>query len=139
MALMTSVAPRICDTDLPNNYSAALKHPKREQWIKAAQVEMDDLKRRNVFQLVIKTPDIKPIPCQCVFDRKRNKHGNTIRHRGSVVAKGFKQGFWVDVYEIVSLVIRYTTVRIIFQIINNNAWKILRIDVRRALLYGELD
>ena len=70
---------------------------------------MNDLRRRDVFELVTRTPDVKPIPCRWVFDRKRDKYGNVIRHRGRVVTKGFKQRFVIDFYEIFSPVIGYTT------------------------------
>lgn len=139
VALMTRYALGITESDLPESFKAALTHPEREQWIEAAKTEMDDLHRGNVFELVTRTPDITPIPCRWVFNRKRDKYGNIIRHRGRVVAKGFKQRFGVDFYEIFSPVIRYTTVRIVFQMVNENEWRIIRIDVRRAFLYGLLD
>lgn len=71
-----------------------------------------------------------------MFDRRRDKHGNVLRHRGRVVAKGFKQRVGVDFYVIFSPVISYSTVRIVFEIFNEYEWKIIRIDVRRAFLYG---
>ena len=139
IALLTRMALGITDSDLSDTYKQALQHCEKSEWLTAAATEMDDLKRRGVIELVPPPENAKALPCRWVFDRKRDNAGNILRHRARVVAKGFKQKFGINFVEIFAPVVRYTTVRIVFAMVTEYMWVIIRIDVRRAFLYGKLE
>ena len=62
----------------------------RSDWIKwkeAINVELNSLKKRDVFGPIVRTPyDVKPVGHKWVFVRKRNEHGNVVRYKAWLVA-----------------------------------------------------
>ena len=139
IALLTRYALGISDSNLPDNYKEAIQHPEKDKWVEAMRKELEDLKRRNVLEITTAPKGIKTIPCRWVYDRKRNSIGDILRHRARLVAKGFMQRYGIHFIEVFCPVVKYTTVRLVFAIATNNNWIIIRIDVRRAFLYGLLD
>ena len=139
IALLTRYALGISDTNLPDSYIEAMDHPEKDKWIEAMRTELDELKRRQVLELTKAPKGVKTIPCRWVFDRKKNSIGDILLNRARLVAKGFLQRYGVHFIEVFSPVVKYTTVRIVFAIATHNDWIIIRIDVRRAFLYGLLD
>lgn len=114
MALLTRFAFGIVESDINDGYEEAMRHLEREKWIEAMNNEINDINRSGVIELVLPTGGRKPIPCRWDFDRKRNKSRDTLRWRARLVGKGFKQRFGIELIDVLSTVVRYTTGRITF-------------------------
>ena len=63
----------------------------REQWLKAAQDEIQSLVENGTFELVRLPPGRKAIGSRWVFRVKRNADGSIEWYKGRLVAKGFSQ------------------------------------------------
>jgi hypothetical protein len=60
------------------------------RWKEAIEVELNSLKKRNVFTDVIPTPSrIFPIGFKWVFIQKRNENNEVVRYKVRLVAQGF--------------------------------------------------
>ena len=55
---------------VPISYKIAIKHSK---WRDAIQKEINVWKKRNVFDLVTKTPSMKPVPVKWLLTEKKDK------------------------------------------------------------------
>lgn len=117
-------------------YKDILKMPseKQEEWRAACREELESLRKRKVFELVLPPKGRKVIKNRWVFDLKSDG-----RKKARLVAKGFSQVEGIDYDEIFSPVVRYETVRMMIALAALKDWHISGLDVKTAFLYGELD
>ncbi|KAL1195003.1 Retrovirus-related Pol polyprotein from transposon RE2 [Cardamine amara subsp. amara] len=89
------VALEIMDTCEDLEPTSIYECTQRNDWIKwkeAINVELNSLKKKNVFGPIIRTPlEIKPVGHKWVFVRKRNENNEIVRHKARLVAQGFTQ------------------------------------------------
>ena len=64
--------------------------------------------------------------------------GRADKFKARLVVKGFTQ-VGVDYTEIFSLVVKYTTIRIIFALVAQFNWELEQMDVKTTFLHGELE
>jgi hypothetical protein len=81
----------------------------KSEWLDTCHGELEDLRKRHVYDLVDLPAGRKAITNKWVFLIKADG-----RKQARLVAKGFSQVEGVDYNEIFSLVIRYETVRMMF-------------------------
>jgi hypothetical protein len=96
--------------------------------------EVKALNDRDVWELVDRPNDRKPIRCRWVYSIKSDK-----RKRARLVAKGFSQIPGIDFDETFSPVARFETVRLLLATAALEDWEIEALDVKTAFLYGALD
>ena len=61
-----------------------------EKWKEAIQAELNCLAKREVFGLVVPTPEnVKPVGYRWVFVRKRNENNEIVRYKARLVTQGF--------------------------------------------------
>lgn len=77
------------------------------------------------------------VGCRWVFKIKHNSNGFVQRYKVRLVAKGFQQTPKVDYFEIFSLVVKYTTIKVNLSVVVNRNWDIRQIDVNNAFLNGD--
>ncbi|KAL1219805.1 Retrovirus-related Pol polyprotein from transposon TNT 1-94 [Cardamine amara subsp. amara] len=123
--------------------TSILECTQRSDWIKwkeAINVDLNSLRKRNVFGPIIRTPfDIKPVGHKWVFVRKRNEHGEIVRHKAQLVAQGFSQRPGIDYEETYSPVVDATTFRFLISLAIRENLDLRLMDVVTAYLYGPLD
>ncbi|KAL1223093.1 Retrovirus-related Pol polyprotein from transposon TNT 1-94 [Cardamine amara subsp. amara] len=123
--------------------TSILECTQRSGWIKwkeAINVELNSLRKRNVFGPIIRTPfDIKPVGHKWVFVRKKNEHGEIVRHKARLVAQGFSQRPGIDYEETYSPVVDTTTFRFLISLAIRENLDLRLMDVVTAYLYGPLD
>ena len=73
-----------------------------------------------------------------VFKTKLKEDGTIDRYKARLVARGFSQIPGLDFGETFSLVIKHTTIRLIFSLAVTLGWKMRQLDVKNAFLHGVL-
>jgi hypothetical protein len=80
------------------------------RWKEAIEVELNSLKKRNVFTDVIPTPSrIFPIGFKWVFIQKRNENNEVVRYKVRLVAQGFMKRLGINFNETYSPVMNGIT------------------------------
>jgi hypothetical protein len=73
---------------LPRNYGALTNHPERNEFLKACDVEIHNLDKRDTFKIVDKPSNLFIVPLMWVFDYKFDDNGFLLRHRSRIVVRG---------------------------------------------------
>ena len=121
----------MCTTTVP----LALADP---QWKKAMDADYQALIHNHTWDLVPFFDDMNVVQCKWVFRIKFKVDGSLDKYKARLVAKGFQQTLGVDLFETFSLVIKASTIHIVFTLAVSKGWNIQQIDVNNAFLNGEL-
>ena len=99
--------------------------------------EMEALTSRETWELVSVLTDVVIIGYCWVFTLKYRLDGSVDRYKARLVAKGYTQTYGID-FEKFSLVARMNSIMILFSIAINLSWPLFQLDVKNAILYGDL-
>ena len=113
-----------------------IQHPK---WQEAMNEELMAIEKNNAWQLTDLPKGHKAIDVKWLYKIKVKANGEIDRYKARLVAKGFEQREGYDYEEIISLVARIETVRLIIALAAQRKWKIHQMDVKSAFLNGPLD
>ena len=102
------------------------------------EVEFGALLVNGTWSLCPRPPNRKIIQNKWVFRLKQKADGSIDRQKARLVAKGFDQEDGVDYTKTFSLVIKPTTIRVIFTLAVHFNWFIHQLDVSNAFLHGSL-
>jgi hypothetical protein len=80
----------------------------------------------------------RPISLKWVFKLKHDEHGEVIKHKAHLVAKGYVQRQGIDFEEVFAPVARMELVKVILCLAAHFNWVIHHIDVKSAFLNGGL-
>ena len=125
------------DESEPKTFKEAMESPDREKWLKAVKLELTNMKKRGVWEVVKKStipPNRQLIGCRWVFKIKADG-----THRARLVAQGFSQIPGVDYTENFAPVLKDESLRVIL------VYKVVKkaeseqINVETAFLYGDLE
>ena len=124
----------------PQTIRDALDAPDANEWRAAMDIEIENMRRLNVFKTVSRPPDTNIITPRWVFHRKF-ENGALVKHKARLVARGFTQTSGVDYNEahLYAPVMRLESFRILLSIA---AWfdlDLRQFDVSAAYLHGEID
>ncbi|MBW0465878.1 hypothetical protein O181_005593 [Austropuccinia psidii MF-1] len=81
-----SSLPLAKDINIPEHLGQALGGPRQGDWRKAFMVELEQIKNRDVWDVINKTPGMTTIVHWWVFDIKRNNNGMVERFKARMVA-----------------------------------------------------
>ena len=124
----------------PRTYDEALQSPYSKQWEQAIQSEYAQLKKLGVFEWVDELPKgKKAIGSRIVFKEKLDGHGNRVKFKARIVAKGFSQVPGEDFTETFSSVAKFNTLQIFLTLAAFMDYEIHQVDVVTAYLRGNLD
>lgn len=127
----------------PQTYKEAINSSEKEQWIDAIRVELDVIRDKQVYTVVerAKIPmgskRANIIDSRWVFKKKTDETGS-IKYKGRLVIRGFKDKHNYDLRETYAPVSRISLIRAFFSIANKYNYAIKQLDVETAFLYGEL-
>jgi hypothetical protein len=109
-------------------------------WKEAIQAELNSLAKREVFGLVVQTPEgVSPVGYKWVFVRKRNEKNEIVRYKARLVAQGFLQKPGIDYEETYSPVMDAITFRFLISLVVTESLDMRLMDVVTTYLYGLLD
>lgn len=116
-----------------------LKSEQRKSWQEAMEVEMTNLKKRQVWDLVASQPNQNVLGNRWVFDLKRDEKGNITRYKARLVAQGFGQIKGINFDETFSPVVNFSIIRLFFSLlVVCLKWTHIQCDVTCAYLYAPL-
>ena len=101
--------------------------------------EMDSMHINKFWTLENVPTGVKPIGYKWIFKRKSSADGKGITFKARLVAKGFRQRPRVDYDETFSLVAMLKSIRILLAIVAYHDYEIWQMDVKTALLNGDLE
>jgi hypothetical protein len=128
----------LLDNDESMTYTKAMMGPNSEKWIRAIESEIESMHDNQVWNLVDPIDGVRPIGCKWVLKKKTNKDGNVHIYKARLVAKGFKQIHGIDYDETFSPITMLKFVWILLAIDAYFDYEIWQIDVKMALLNGNL-
>ena len=117
----------------PRNYSEAMTSSHSNDWKQAVKRELDSMRTKRVWEVVPRTKQ-KPIGMRWVFKAKQDEHGNVIKFKGRLVAKGFAQRYGIDFFDVWAPVARYTTIRALLAFAAKEDLTLRQLDVDTAFL-----
>ena len=123
----------------PQTLQEALSSLEGADWLDAIVSEVTSLLEKGTFQVVDIPAHLTPVSTKWVFKRKVDAFGNFLKYKARLVAKGFLQKFGVDYFDIFSPVTKLATLRVLLSLVASHDLELRHVDVRTALLNGELD
>ena len=73
-----------------------------------------------------------------MFAKKRNEHGQVVRHKARLIAKGFKHKFGVAFFETYSPVVNMNSIRVVLAVVVANGYVTEELDADTAFLNSDL-
>ncbi|XP_057744896.1 uncharacterized mitochondrial protein AtMg00820-like [Arachis stenosperma] len=136
----TFLAKTVNNIDLtketPTIVQQALQCP---YWKESMDNEIKALYKYNTWTLIDPPLNATIVGCKWVFAVKKNQHGEILRYKDRLVAKGFHQIEGIDYEEAYSSVVRPITIRIIITIALTQGWVTRQFDFDNAFLNGKLE
>ena len=82
-----------------------------ENWMISMQEELNQFKRNEVWELVLRPSNQSVIGTKWVFRNKMDENDIIVRNKARLVAQGFNQEEWIDYEETFALVARLEVIR----------------------------
>ena len=120
----------------PKTFKEAMKRPDADQWLTAAQDEIQAHLDNGTWELVQLPPGRRAIGSRWVFKIKRQADGSIERYKGRVVAKGFSQRPGLDFEETFAPTTKWAALRTIFAIAALEDLELESVDISTAYLNG---
>lgn len=126
------------DPNEPQTAEEAVQSKNKNEWLKAMVEEYESLKKNNTWTLVEAPRDKKILNTKWVFKKEINQTEKSIRYKARLVVKGCAQTAGIDYKEIYSLVVKYSSLRMLFAIATKKNLNIDHMDIKTAYLHGDL-
>jgi hypothetical protein len=119
----------------PASYHDAILH---SEWQRTMAEEIATLEWTDTWDLVPCPPRVCPITYKWVYKVKTRYDGSLERYKARLVARGFQPEQGRDYDETFAPVAHMTTIRTLLTVASVREWFISQLDVRSAILSGEL-
>ncbi|KAJ3546984.1 hypothetical protein NMY22_g1838 [Coprinellus aureogranulatus] len=123
---------------IPLTLAEALAGPDGPKWRAALGDEIRSLNENDVFEVVPIPAGVVPVTSKPVMTIKTNEHGEVVRYKVRIVARGFTQVKGVDFSETFSPVANLESIRIIVALAAMFDLELDQMDVKTAYLNGIL-
>ena len=129
---------RISDDDVPKTYEEAVTGPEANEWKQAIAEEMTSHKSNNTFSVVKLEEHMNIVTTRWVFTKKKDEHGNVVRYKARLVARGYTQEYGVDYQETFAPVLKAKSLRLITALAATDEDELEQIDFKTAYLNARL-
>nr|GEZ39045.1 retrovirus-related Pol polyprotein from transposon TNT 1-94 [Tanacetum cinerariifolium] len=119
----------------PKTYKEALT---QSCWIEAMQEELNEFERLEVWELVPRLDQVMMITLKQIYKVKLDELGGILKNKARLVAHGYRQEEGIDFEESFAPVARLEAIRIFLAYAAHMNMVIYRMDVKTALLNGNL-
>ncbi|GKA06177.1 ribonuclease H-like domain-containing protein, partial [Tanacetum coccineum] len=120
---------------IPKSHFLALKDP---NWCNAMYDEYNALVKNGTWILVPRPTDANLVRSMWLFKNKFHADGTLSRYKARLVANGSSQKLKVDFDKTFSLVVKPTTIHMVFSLDVSRQWPIHQLDVKNAFLNCDL-
>ena len=124
---------------VPTSVEQAIAGPEASQWLSAMQLEMDSMRKNDVWKIVKIPPNANILKCKWVFSKKLDTVSNCILFKARLVARGYSQKYGLDYFETFSPVVRFESIRTILSLAAKRKLMVHHLDVKTAFLNSDLD
>ena len=107
-------------------------------WNSAMEDELQSLQENNTWELFPLPPKRKVVQCKWVFWTKIYADGYDIKHKAILVAKGYYQVHGFDYSKTFAPVAKMDSIRLVLALAASKCWEVHHMDVKSALLHGEI-
>ena len=129
----------LSDGSEPECFADAMEDEHKKEWKNAMQEEMDSLHKNHTYELVKLPKGKKILKNKWVYRIKQEEHTSHPRYKARLVVKGFGQRKGINYDEIVSPVVKMTSIRVILGMTASLNLEVEQMDVKTAFLHGELE
>ncbi|WAR61616.1 hypothetical protein PtB15_12B306 [Puccinia triticina] len=127
------------DSDsVPATFRAAMRSKEAENWKKAINTELENLRRKKVWEVRKLPARRRKLEAQWVFAKKLNDNGS-IKYKARYVAKGFNQKEGTDFAHTFAPTPTFTLMRVLLITAAKNNWPIYNFDFVAAYLNAPID
>ena len=123
------------DEDVPSVEEAV----RDDRWLAAMNDEYESLERNKTWELVNLPPGRKAVSCMWLLKHKRDAHGNIVRFKARLVARGFTQVFGQDYLDTFAPVAKMSSFKVLLAISSALNLHLEHLDVKTAFLQGALE
>lgn len=128
-----------CFVHVPSSYDEVIISDFRQKWEESMDDEIKAIEKRDVWEIIPKPKDCKPITSRWVYSLKTNVDGTVKRFKSRLVAHGHKQKYLVNFTSTFSPVIDFSLVKLFFVLlVCVCGYKHMHCDVKNAYLNSEL-
>lgn len=126
-------------TALSPSYKQAIASTEQAEWKAAMRLELDNLIRMKVFELVPRPLKAKIISCRWHLKKKLKNDGTLDKFKARLVARGFTQREGLDFDQTFAPSSRQESLKAFLSFVGYEDWEVTQLDVVAAFLYGFLD
>jgi hypothetical protein len=119
----------------PKNFNEANKDV---NWLKSMNEELDQIEKKNTWELVPRPVDKNVISSKWVFKNKMNEQGQIVRNKARLVCKGYAQIEVLDFDETFAPIERLEAIRMFLSCACHKQFKVYQMDVKLSFLNGDL-
>ena len=101
--------------------------------------ELQSIERNGTWESVKLPKGKKAICVKWVYKIKHKANGEVAKYKARLVARGFLQKEGIDYNEVIALVARLETVRMVVADASNKGWSMYQMDVKSAFLNRYLE
>ncbi|PLW38782.1 hypothetical protein PCASD_12562 [Puccinia coronata f. sp. avenae] len=120
----------------PRTYGDILGRLDESHWLMAVEVELNNIRRHEVWVVAPLTPGVKPLDTTWVFKRKFDADGELLKYKARLCVRGFRQIEGIDYDATFAPTGRLTTLRLILGLAALHDYDIQQMDVKCAFLNG---
>ena len=128
----------LIDCEEPSCYEEAMLKDDKLKWERAMQSEMDSLHKKSTWELVHLPDGKRALPCKWVYKLKVIANDDKPKYKARLVAKGFRQQQGVDFEEILSPIVKMTTLHCVLALAARENMELFQMDVKTMFLHGDL-
>lgn len=125
--------------DIPKSIEEANSSPNSSFWNDAINSERNAMFANRVFEFVARPSNRRTVKSKWIFDNKVNEHGEVIRYKARLCAKGFTQIFGIDYCQTYAPTVDRSSINILLTYCLHNNLNVMQFDVETAFLQAPLE
>ena len=123
-----------------STYKEAMGSNDKSKWLIAMKQEKESLAKIETWDIIEAPKKRKMVRCKWIFKKKEGPSSDVPPiYKARVVAKGYSQIQGVDFHEVLSPVVKHSSIRALLVLVALEDLELHQLDVKTTFLYGELE
>ena len=123
----------------PTTYKEVLKHPNKLDYLRAMELELNNLIKNNTWTLVSRPKSQPVLKGRWVLNKKYKANGTLDKYKARWVVKGFLQKYGINYKETFANNTKPSTYRLLLAIAAYLDWEIYQWDIKQAFPNAPID